>query len=393
MIIFIITLFLTVTNSCFSQDAKQKKTEQSKGKQLEAGDKQKASPPVPVRAEKAIKEDIPIQIKAVGNIEAYSEVTIRSQVSGILTEIKFEEGKEVKKGDLLFLIDKRPYEALLHKELANQKKNIIDEKNAYNNYKRLDDLNKSNIATNEEADNARTIADTKKAQLDIDNAAVEYARLQLEYCTIKSPVDGIAGDIMVDAGNLIKANDTTLVAINTVSPIYATFSIPEHDLLEVKKYSSKTKIKTLAIIPFQESNPAEGELTFLDNQVDKNTGTIKLKATFENKDKRLWPGQFVNITLLLAVESGAITVPSEAVQIGQNGFYVYIVKDDNTVEARSIKQGIIINGKSVIIEGINEGEIIVTDGHLRVAPGNKVDIKNSSDDSTDSPNRQDSKAQ
>jgi multidrug efflux system membrane fusion protein len=331
---------------------------------------------VPVSVAKVAKEDVPVQISAIGTVEAYSTVVIKSQVEGMLDRVYFKEGQQVKKGDLLFTIDKRPYETLLHKEEANLKRDIVDEKNARENYNRIAVLFNNGIETKENLDNARTTAESKKLQLDIDKASIEYARLQLEYCTIYSTVDGVTGSLMVNAGNVIKANDTSLVTINQITPVYVTFSVPEQNLSVIKKHmQSKDKLKVQVLIPGDQSEQETGELAFIDNQIDNNTGTIRLKASFNNADRSLWPGQYVNVALKLAVETGALVVPVEAVQTGQNGQYVYVVKSDNSVENRTVKQGRIFNGKTVLESGVSEGETIVTDGQLRIVPGSTVKIK------------------
>ena len=375
-ILFVLLIFLLAIFYIYGEKAlKESNSSKQKG-EADSTEKGKGAPAVPVSVAKATKEDVPVQILAIGTVEAYSTIVVKTQVGGLLDGVYFKEGQEVKKGDLLFTIDKRPYETLLHKEEANQKRDIADEKNAQENYNRVSALFKKEIETKENVDNAHTTAETKKMQLDVDKASIEYARLQLEYCTIYSTVNGVTGSLMVNAGNIVKANDTSLVTITQITPIYVTFSVPEQNLSIIKKYmQSKEKLKVQVVIPGDESKQETGELASINNQIDRNTGTIKLKASFNNSDKKLWPGQYVNITLKLTVQAGAIVVPGEAVQTGQNGQYVYIVKSDNTVENRTVKQGRIFDGKAVLESGVSEGETIVTDGQLRIFPGCKVEIK------------------
>jgi multidrug efflux system membrane fusion protein len=331
---------------------------------------------VPVSVAKVLKEDVPVEISAVGTVEAYATVVVKAQVGGVLDRVYFKEGKEVKRGDVLFTIDKRPYEALLHKEEANLERDIVNEKNSREEYDRTVALYKKNIESKEDLDNARATAESNKIQLDVDKASVEYARLQLEYCTIYATVDGVTGSLTVNVGNLVQANDTSLVTINQITPIYIIFSVPEENLSRIRKYmQSKEKLKVLADAPGDESKQETGALAFVDNQIDTNTGTIKLKASFDNRDKALWPGQYVNVTLNLTVQEGALVVPVEAVQTGQNGQYVYVVKADNTVESRAVTQGRTLDGKTVLESGVAEGETIVTDGQLRLSPGSPVEIK------------------
>ena len=332
--------------------------------------------PVPVLAADAVVKSAPIRLLAIGKAEPYSSVSIRAQVGGLLTGVHFAEGKDVKKGDLLFTIDPRPYDAALHKEQANLAKDTVDAKNAEVDNKRYETMAKKDVISKEQADQVRTAAESKAAQLKADQAAVEVTRLQLEYCTIKSPLDGRTGDLMVHEGNVVKPNDIALVDINQITPIYVTFSIPERELPAVKALRNEgKKVKVVAVATGDEGRPEEGELAFLDNAVDSNTGMIKLKAVFPNEDRRLWPGEFVSVTMILGEEDQVVMVPSQAVQPGQQGFYVYVIKPDVTVENRTIKVGRTVDGETVIESGLAAGEKVVTDGHLRLAPGYTVEIK------------------
>jgi multidrug efflux system membrane fusion protein len=340
-------------------------------------------------------------VHAIGTVEAYSTVSVRSMISGELIKVHFTEGQKIKKGSLLFEIDPRPFEADLQRNEANldrdsaalkeakanlardsaQAENASVEKNRY------DTLVKKGVATKEQLDQMRTNAAAAEAAVHADEAAiesaneavradraaVEQAKVQLSYCDIYSPIDGRAGDLMVDRGNVIKANDAAMVVINKTQPIYAEFSVPEQYLPEIRRHISGGRIKVEAIS--QPGMSSEGTLTFIDNTVDPATGTIKLKATFQNAAERLWPGQFVDIVMTLSILHNAVVVPNEAIQRGQKGAYVYVVRRDRTVESRSIEQGRIFGNETVIESGLKPGEKVVTDGQLRLVPGAKVQIK------------------
>jgi multidrug efflux system membrane fusion protein len=359
---------------------------------------------VPVSAATVVEKTVPIQIKTIGTAEAYSVVAVRAQVSGELTGVYFQEGQDVKKGDLLFTIDRRPLESALKQAEANLAKDMArlkqaqanlakttaQAKNAQVQAQRYESLNQQGIISRDQYDQIRTNAEALQAALHADQAAVEDAKaairadqaaienikLELEYCSIHSPMDGRTGNLMVHPGNLIKANDTILVNINQINPIYVTFSIPEQELLEVRKYMAQGKLEVEAEIPNAEGNPVKGIVTFVNNVVDKATGTIQLKGTFNNEEKRLWPGQFVNVTLTLTTQPNAIVAPSQAIQMGQQGTYVFVIKPDLTVESRPVVVARTLENESIVEKGLQPGEKVVTDGQLRLTPGAKVEVKN-----------------
>ena len=334
-------------------------------------------PVVPVSAATVIQKAVPVQIRAIGNIEAYSTVSVKSQIGGILTHVHFKEGQDVLKGDLLFTIDPRPYEASLKQAEANLSKDTAQFENAQEGVRRYAELVKKGYVAQEQYDQVRTNAATFEATVNADKALVENARLQLKYCYIYSPINGRTGNLFANEGNLIKANaDNPIIIVNQIQPIYVTFSVPEQYLSEIKKYMSGGKVKVQAFITKDEDNPEEGILTFVDNTVDVTTGTIKLKGTFANEGKRLWPGQFVNVVVTLTTQPNAIVVPSSAIQAGQKGQYVYVIKNDLSVEDRIINVGRVLNSETVIENGLQSGEKVVTDGQLRLVPGAKVEIKN-----------------
>jgi multidrug efflux system membrane fusion protein len=333
-------------------------------------------PPVPVMEGTVVQKTVPVQIRAIGNVEAYSTISVKSQIGGILTNVHFREGQDVGKGALLFTIDPRPYEAALKQAEANLAKDSAQFKNARVEVTRYEELVKKGYVAQEQYDQIRTNSDALEATVNADKAQVENARLQLKYCYIYSPISGRTGNLMANQGNLIKANaDTAMVVVNQIQPIYVTFSVPEQYLNEIKKYMTAGKLAVDAFISKGDIKPEHGILTFVDNTVDTATGTIKLKGTFVNKDKRLWPGQFVDVFLTLTAQPDAIVVPSEAIQVGQSGTYVFVIKKDLTAEARPVVVDRSLDGESVIAKGLQAGENVVTDGQLRLVPGAKVEIK------------------
>ena len=337
-------------------------------------------PPVPVTAGIVIQKAVPVQVRAIGNIEAYSTISVKSQIGGILARVHFREGQDVSKGDLLFTIDPRPYEAALKQAEANLAKDNAQLENAREEVRRYAELVKKGYVAQEQYDQIRDQRCCLEATVNADKAVVENARLQLKYCYIYSPINGRTGNLIANEGNLIKANaDTPMVVINQIQPIYVTFSVPEQNLSEIKKYMSEGKLKIEAFLSKEDMKPEQGVLTFIDNTVDMTTGTIKLKGTFANKGKRLWPGQFVNAVLTLTLQPNAIVVPSQSIQTGQKGQYVFVIKNDLTVEDRPIIVGRTLNSETVIEKGLQSGEKVVTDGQLRLVPGAKVEIKTSTE--------------
>ena len=359
-----------------------------------------AFPPVPVSTGEATEESVPIEIHSVGNVESYSTVEVKAQVAGPLLAVKFIEGSNVSSGDLLFEIDPRPFrealrqaeaavakdEAQLRVAEANLARSRAQLKNAQAESVRFEQLSKEGISTRQQEDQVRTAAEVAehaargdeaaiesiRAALESDRAAVEQARLNLAYCEIRAPISGRAGNLLVHPGNLVKANgDNPLVVINQIVPIFVTFGIPERYLRELSRQHSRHKL-SVETSPEKDSNQAvRGTLVVIDNTVDPNTGTIRLKAVFDNKDGRLWPGQFVNAVVTLDTQKATL-IPAEAVQVGQSGSFVYVVKTDQTVEPRPVVVGQTVAGKVIVEKGVAAGETIVTDGQSRLFPGAKI---------------------
>jgi len=335
-----------------------------------------SAPPVPVTTAAVVTKNVPIQIRAIGSVEAYSNVAVKTQVTGELTGVYFKEGDDVKKGQLLFTLDKRALEAALKQAEGALARDEAQAANARTQAKRYQSLFAAGVVSKEQFDQIESNADALDAAVVADKAAVENAKVQLVYCTIYSPINGHAGTLMIHQGNMIKANDTPfLVSLNQVEPIYVTFTVPEQNLADIKRYSSKGTLTVQAIIPNDNRGPATGRLSFVDNTVDTATGTIRLKGEFANADRRLWPGQYVDVVMTLADQPNAIVIPSQAVQNGQQGPFVFVVKPDMTVEARSVSVNRSSDGQAVIDKGLNPGEQIVTDGQLRLVPGSKVEQK------------------
>ena len=331
---------------------------------------------VPVTVARVEQKSVPMQVRAIGNVLPVSTVAVRALAGGELTRVWFKEGDDVRKGQMLFTIDPRPYEAALAQAEANLARDVANLKNAQAESARYADLVKKDYVTKEEYDRYTSGEEAAKAVVAADRAAADTARLQLEYCNIASPIDGRTGSLMVHAGNIVRANDTTpLVVINQVTPVYVQFSIPEAQLAGLRARGGLGV--PVAALPQGRGAPiASGKLTFIDNAVDTTTGTIGLKALFANQDRALWPGQFVTVAMTLQDRPNAVVVPTQAVQTGQRGQYVYVVNADSSVEMRQVSVAEAVNQQTVVNSGVTPGETVVTDGQLRLTPKSHVDVKN-----------------
>jgi membrane fusion protein, multidrug efflux system len=359
-------------------------------------------PPTPVAVAKAELRSIPVQLRQIGAVEPITTIAVKAQVGGELVKVLFTEGQDVKKGQELFEIDPRPYQqaldqaqanlnrdnALIAQAQANISKDQAQAKNAKILADRYAALFKDGISSKEQSESYQTTlgvqleairADqaaltSSQAAAESDRAAIETAKLNLSYCSIRSPIDGRAGSLLVQAGNLVKANDTNaLVNINQITPINVTFSVPQQQLPEIRRYNSTRPLTVEASVNGDSvSRSVKGQLSFIDNTVDNTTGTIKLKATFNNTDHVLWPGQFVNVVLTLKTITDAVVVPSETIQSGQKGQFAFVVKPDQTAELRVVTPGETVDKMTVVQKGISAGETVVTDGQLRLFPGAAV---------------------
>ena len=334
---------------------------------------------VPVTVESVIQKAVPVQIHAIGNVEAYSSVSIKSRVSGELTRVYFREGQDMNKGDMLFTIDSAPFKTALESAQANLAKDTALAKKAEEDVRRYTELYRDELVSRSQYEQIFSTAEALKATIEGDKAAVENARLQLNYCSISAPISGRTGSLLVNEGSLIKANDDKpMVVIHKIQPVYVSFSVPENNLQEIKKYMASGKLNVEASVSKEDKRPEKGVLTFVDNTVDTATGTIRLKAAFDNKRRALWPGQFVNVQITLATIHDAVVVPSQAVQTGQQGQFVFVIKAD-TAELRPVNAGITHKDMTVIEKGLAPGEQVVTDGQMLLMPGAKVEIKNTED--------------
>ena len=331
-------------------------------------------PPVPVTVATVTQRTIPIQIKTIGNAEAYATITVKSQVAGQLVKVLFNEGDYVKKGQHIFQIDSRTYQEQVKQAEGNLARDAANAANAEADARRFAELFKAGVVARQECELKEAAAKALEASLASDRAAVDNARLMVEYCAIYSPIDGRTGNLLVKQGNLVKENDTALVTINQIHPIYVTFSVPQNDFQEINRRYANTRLPVDALVNGQESRPIRGTLTFADNAVDPTTGTIKLKGTFENADNRLWPGLFVNVVLTVSQQTNAILVPSQAVQTGQNGQFVFVVKPDMTVDMRTVTVARAVGNEIALASGVSPGETVVTDGQSRLVPKAAVQV-------------------
>ncbi len=353
---------------------------------------------VPVNVAMVSRKDVPVEIQVVGNVEAYRTISVKAQVGGELTRVHFREGDYVKKGDMLFTIDPRQLEAQLNQMQANLARDEAQlgmleanltrdkaqEKYSQAEVARYTSLLEHQLISKEQAEQVRTSADAAGAAVLADEAALRSARatvaatranldnikVQFGYTSIKSPIDGRTGNLNVKEGNVVNANSMDLMTINQVQPIYVTFSVPEARLPEIRKGQLVMVTEQMGT-----QSPETGEISFIDNAVDMTTGTIRVKGTFQNSDRRLWPGEFVRVTIRLSMQPNALIVPNQAVQTGQDGSYVFVVKDDNVVEMRPVVAGARVDQDLVIEKGLRPGERVVTEGQLRLAPGMRAQIQ------------------
>ena len=361
------------------------------------------APAAPVKAAPVVMKTMPVEIRTIGNVEAYSTIVVRAQIGGTIDKASFEEGDFVKQDDVLFQIDPRPYEdamrqleatlardtAQMRLAEANLARDRAQEKYARAEADRYRRLAAEGVMSRERAEQADTDSDARAEAVRADQAAIESAsaamradsaslanaRVQLGYTTIRSPITGRTGNLNIKQGNLVKANDMELVTINQVQPVYVTFTVPETQLGELRRRMAASGGLAVRASPQGDrAGASEGKLTFLDNAVDTSTGTIKLKATFPNAGAKLWPGQFVDVVLRLSEIRNAVVAPARAIQTGQMGNYVFVIKADDTVDLRPVTAGIRSADEVVITQGLQPGERVVTDGHVRLASGTKVRV-------------------
>ena len=335
----------------------------------------KGPPPVPVTVAVVQQQTIPVRLHAIGNVEAYATVALKARVDGQIVEVNFREGQALKKGEVLFRIDPRPYEAALRQAEANALRDRAARDQARSQEKRYQELLDKNFISKEAYAQIRTNAATAEATAKASQAALENARLNIEYCTIRSPLDGYVGRALLQAGNLVRANDPNpLVVINQVRPIYVNFGIPEQHLPDVRKHMATGPLAVDVVPVDAQQGAPRGTLIFVDNAVDPSTGTIRLRAQFDNTEAALWPGQFVNVSLRLYEQADALVVPATAVQTGPEGQYVYVIADDMTADVRRVTVQRTDGERAIIAKGVAKGERVVTRGQLRLGPKTRVQI-------------------
>ena len=351
----------------------------------------KDRPAVPVMVASVFTKDVPIQVSSVGNVEAYSTVAVKSRVSGELVAVHFREGQEVKEGDLLFTIDKAPYEVALREAQARLERDQALARKARDDVRRNMPLAEKDIVSRQALDQVVSTAEAAEALVKADQATVENLQLQLGYCSIRSPISGRTGSLLIQKGNLVKANDEnkSLVTVHQLEPIYVTFAVPEKYLGEINRRTKEGKMEVQVYTVENPGNaePIPGVLSFVNNTVEQTTATIRLKATFQNTDRRLWPGQTINAVLTLGVQPKAVVVPSQAIQSGQSGTYAFVVKQDKTAELRLVSVSRSTNGETVIEKGLSPGEIVVMDGQLLLTPGARVSIRDQNSARQESPKK------
>lgn len=339
----------------------------------------KGPPATPVTVEPVTQQSVPLRIQGIGNVEAFSTVAVKARTDGQIIAVGFKEGEEVKKGQVLFKIDPRPFEAALRQAEANALRDAAASEQARSQEKRYQDLLEKNFVSKEAYAQIRTNATTAEATARASQAALDNAKLNVEYCTITAPIEGYSGKIQIQLGNLVKANDVnSLVVINQVHPIYVSFALPEQRLAEVRKYMASNSLAVEALSPGSDkAAAAAGVLIFVDNAVDPSTGTIKLRARFANKENALWPGQFVGVSVRLFEQPDAIVIPSTAVQTGPQGQYVYVIGQDMLADVRKIEVQRTEGDHTIVARGLVKGEQVVTRGQLRLGPKTRVQINKS----------------
>ncbi len=331
--------------------------------------------PIPVTVARVEQGTVPFELSATGTVEPLKTVAVESQVGGILTHVAFREGDEVAQGQVLFQIDPRPYQAALQQAQAVLARDQAQQANAEADVQRYEALAKQDYVTAQQYEQVKTTAAASRATVAADEAAVQNARLNLQYATIRAPISGRAGSLLVREGNLVKANGGPLVTINQIHPILVRFSVPASNLPIIRQYGDSTLPVRAHAAAVPEGSASSGSLSFIDNAVDTATGTILLKGRFDNRDNALWPGEFVNVTLRLFQQPNAIVIPSQAVVEGQQGNYVFVITPNATAAQRPITISRTAGELTVVEKGLNPGEQVVTDGQLRLTTGTKVQVK------------------
>jgi multidrug efflux system membrane fusion protein len=322
-----------------------------------------------------VRKAMPLEIRVIGTAEAESTVAVHAQVTGAITSVNFTEGDDVKEGQVLFTLDRRPLEAALQQVQANLARDLAQSQDARTQAERYQTLAGRGLVSGQELQAKATAAAALDATVQADRAAIENATVQLDYATVKAPISGRTGALIVHPGNLVRGNDATpLVVINRMAPMNVSFGVPEGQLPALKRYLAERTLRVEANAP-SDTRPSTGRITFVDNAVDPTTGTIKVKGSFPNGDRRLWPGQFVNVVVTLKTDPTAVVVPTAAIQAGQQGDFAFVVKPDQTVDFRQVTVDRTAGAESVVKDGLKPGETVITDGQLRLVAGSRIKVK------------------
>jgi len=348
-----------------------KNENQSKSGKGKAGEK----PPAPVRVTQVTEKIIPVEIEGTGHVEAGTSINVRARVSGKLLSVHFKEGDSVTKGDLLFSVDPAPFKTKREQARADLERDRAKRNLAAKQVKRYSTLSDKGYLSTEEYEQLQNDVAVLDATIRSDKAAVESANLDLSYCSVRAEISGVAGEIAVDAGNLVTPNDSTpLTTLRQIERLDVSFSVPEQYFGAIRTARNKGPVTVEARGNGDSGSPVRGALTFIDNSIDSATGTVMLKARFDNTDKTLWPGQFVQVVVGLPVESKGLVIPTQALQTGQKGLYVYVLKKDNTVEMTAVSAGRAVNGETLIERGLSYGETVVVEGQLKLSKGSAVKV-------------------
>jgi multidrug efflux system membrane fusion protein len=330
---------------------------------------------IPVSVATAARRNVPIYLTGLGTVQAFNTVTVKTRVDGELVKVAFTEGQDVKAGDLLAQIDPRPFQAAYDQAVAKKVQDEANLANAKLDLQRFSDLATRNFAPTQQVDTQRATVAQLEAQIRGDEAAIDSAKTQLDYTTITSPITGRTGIRLVDQGNIVHATDATgLVVVTQLQPISVIFTLPESELASVQSALKSGPVRIFAMDRDSDRQLAEGTIAVLDNQINQTTGTMRIKGTFPNKDGALWPGEYLNIRLLVRTAPNVVTVPSSTLQRGPNGYYAYVVKPDSTVETRALKVGQISDGVAIVDDGVAAGDKVVTAGQYRLQSGARVEV-------------------
>jgi len=329
---------------------------------------------IPVRVATAMNKPTPVQLNTIGTVQTIASVALKSRIDAVIDKVLVQDGQFVKAGDILFQLDNRAAEAQVHQAEATLARDQVQLANAQRNVERDQTLLSKDFVSHQQFDTDSATAKALQASVLADQAQLENSKVLLTYYTIIAPIDGRVGMIAIKRGNSIKSNDVPLATINQIQPIYVTIAVPQSALPELRAAMTQGPVAVQVLPQGDKGTPVEGRIAFFENTIDSTSGTIGVRATFANDEQRLWPGQFVNASILVRTDPDALVVPPAAVQVGQNGSYVFVIKDDGTAETRAVTIDRTVDGKAVVSKGLRSGEKVVTDGQLRLSDGARVQI-------------------